>query len=183
MGFELDACALERWRAFLEHAAHGVELATPVNLNGGNGILQDEAVALPPQPVTVTDANALIAWQGLALALHHLLQAGGVACEFPCESHIQQIEAGAELNHRADDGGFFDVAVFALGLLDGPLKRAHGSVFPEVDATGEPVVGVLAGAELGLAGEDGIGHALVTAVETENGALVGEEVHVLWDEG
>lgn len=93
------------------------------------------------------------------------------------EADIQQIKARPELNHRADDGGFFDVAVLALGLVDGSLEGTHGAVLPKVDATSEPVVGVLAGAQLGLARQHGISHALIAAVEAEDGSLVGEEVH------
>ena len=65
--------------------------------------------------------------------------------EFFGEADVEQVEAVAELDDGSDDGGAFDVAAFAPGLLCCPLEGAGGAVFPKVDAVAEPVVGVGAG--------------------------------------
>ena len=88
------------------------------------------------------------------------------------EAHVKQVEAIAELDDGPDDGGAFDFTAFAASLLFCPLECSCGAVFPEVDAVAEPVVGVLAGEELGLSCEDGIRHAAVAAVVAEDCALV-----------
>lgn len=177
VGFELDACALERGRTFLEDAVHGVELTPPMALDCRDGILQHEAVTLPAQPITIPGAHALVPRKLDALVGHRLLQIGGVSGECMGKADIEQIKAGSELNHGTDNGRFLDVAVLALRLLNGPLQSSLRSVFPEVNATSKPVIGVLAGDEFGLADKDFVAQSTVAAVEGEDSALIAKKVH------
>ena len=129
------------------------------------------------EPVRVSSRSTLIGWKRLAHSGHDFLQLLGVLCQLSREEHVQKIEAVPQLNHCPDDGWVFDVAAFTLCLLLRPFQSTRRSVFPKVNATAEPVVGVVAGLERGFSRKHGIGHAPVAAVESENCALVGEEVH------
>jgi hypothetical protein len=61
---------------------------------------------------------------------------------------IGEVKAMAEVDQRADDGGFLDLAVRNLRHLLCPVQGACLAAFPEVDAVAEPVPGIGAGAEM-----------------------------------
>ena len=99
-------------------------------------------------------------------------QACGGFGELAGEADVEQVEARSKLNDGSDHCGAFDFAVFATGLLFGPFHRSGGAVFPKVNAADEPVLGVLAGDELGFPQQHGIRYATVAAVKSEYCALV-----------
>ena len=145
--------------------------------DGRDGEIENEAVAVASQPIEVASAGRLIVRELLAPESQPPFEFGGSASECFGEADVEKVEAVAELDDRAEDGGTFDFGAFAAGLLFGPLVGAGRPVFPEIDAAAEPVVGVLAGEEFRFSRQHGIGHPAVAAVEAEDGALVGEQIH------
>lgn len=174
---ELDARAVEGRFPFLKDTANRLEGATLRGFDGGDGGVQHEGIAVAFQPVVVSGARTFVSREGLALCDEFFGEQAGNVSQPPGETHIKQIEAVAKLDDGSEDGGALDLTALAAGLSFGPFLGASGAVLPEIDAGAEPVVGVLTGGEFRFSRQHGIRHAPVAAVEGEDGALVGKEVH------
>jgi hypothetical protein len=93
------------------------------------------------------------------------------------ELDVEQIKTVAELDDYSEHGGLFDVGAWASGLLPSPFERTSRTMLPKVDSHPEPVVGVEAGKELLFTQEHSISHTAITAVESNDSALVVQKVH------
>ena len=170
--FAFDACAIKGGDTFLKNSAHRLECAAFVLLDGGNCGVEHEAISVTFEPIEIASPGGLIFRQCFALGTEDLDDGFRRVREQICGADIKQIEAVAERDDGSENCGLFDFAAFALGLLPRPFLGACRSVLPKVDAVAEPVVVVLAGEELFLSCEDGIGYTAVAAVECEDCALV-----------
>lgn len=150
--FEFDACSAEGGRTFLENATHGLDGDGVFALKKWDCVVEHEAVAVAFEPVVVTAGEALVLRKFLTSGGEGHFEGASVLGKLSGKPYIKQIKAMAELDDGTEDGGAFDFAAFAFGLLLCPLQGAGGAVFPKVDAVPEPVVGVFAGEEFGLSG-------------------------------
>ena len=64
--FPFDASAFECGFAFLKYTAHGLEWDAFGAFDCGNGVVEDEAVAVAAEPVVVAFASPLVFWKRLA---------------------------------------------------------------------------------------------------------------------
>ena len=177
VGLELHPGTIECGVAFLKNSAHGMKGNALTLLNDRENVVENETVVVSTQPVEITQASTLIVGQRDALRGKLVLQVVRSAGEHLHELDVEEVKAIAELDYRAEHGGFFDLGAFALRLLNGPFQSTSGAVLPKVNAHAKPVIGVETGSELLSSREHLITQAAITAVEGENGTLITLEIH------